>query len=87
MRNYVANNGRREYYRLNDMYYGYDEIGEKLAELINEDGTALLRTEYGLDDETFSKIAREVYAGLKEDEELYGYYWMGVIYLTTNEPD
>ncbi len=87
MRNYVANNGRREYYRLNDMYYGYDEIGEKLAELINEEGTALLRTEYGLDDETFSKIAREVYASLKEDEELYGYYWMGVIYLTTKEPD
>ncbi|MDE5804018.1 MAG: transglutaminase domain-containing protein [Lachnospiraceae bacterium] len=87
MRNYVANNGRREYYRLNDMYYGYDEIGEKLAELINEEGTALLRTEYGLDDETFSKIAREVYAALEEDEELYGYYWMGVIYLTTKEPD
>lgn len=87
MRNYVANNGRREYYRLNDMYYGYDEIGEKLAELINADGTALLRTEYGLDDEAFARIGQEVYDALEGDEELYGYYWMGVIYLTTKEPD
>lgn len=87
MRNYVANNGRREYYRLNDMYYGYDEIGEKLAELIDEEGTALLRTEYGLDDEAFSRIGQEVHDTLGGNEELYGYYWMGVIYLTTKEPD
>lgn len=87
MRNYAADNGRREYYRLNGMYYGYDEIGEKLAEMLNEEGTALLRTEYGLDDETFSRIGQDVYAALAGDEELYGYYWMGVIYLTTKEPD
>ncbi|MEZ3428604.1 MAG: transglutaminase domain-containing protein [Lachnospiraceae bacterium] len=87
MRNYAADNGRREYYRLNGMYYGYGEIGEKLAELLNEEGTALLRTEYGLDDETFSRIGQDVYAALEGDKKLYGYYWMGVIYLTTKEPD
>lgn len=87
MRNYAADNGRREYYRLQDMYYGYDEIGEKLAEMLKEEGTALLRTEYGLDDDTFSAIGQEVYDALDGETELYGYYWMGVIYLTTKEPD
>lgn len=82
MRNYAATNGLREYYRLNNMYYPYDRIGEKLAEQMNESGTALLRTEYTLDDETFHKIGQEVYDALEDDEPLYGYYWMGVIYLT-----
>ena len=82
MRNYVATNGQREYYRLNGLYYSYDQIGEKLAEQLNENGTALLRTEYALDDETFDKIGQEVYDAMAGDEPLYGYYWMGVIYLT-----
>lgn len=46
-----------------------------------------MRTEYGLDDETFSRIGQDVYESLEGGEELYGYYWMGVIYLTTKEPD
>lgn len=84
MRNYVATNGQREYYRINNMYYSYDEVGEKLAEQINETGEACLRTEYALDDVTFSRIGLDVYAAMDdEDAELYGYYWMGVIYLTT----
>ena len=82
MRNYVATNGLREYYRINNMYYPYDQIGEKLAEQLNENGTALLRTEYALDDETFNRIGQEVYDAMDDDEPLYGYYWMGVIYLT-----
>ena len=86
MRNYVATNGQREYYRLNGMYYSYDEIGEKLAEQINETGEAVLRTEYALDDDTFERIGQDVYAAMEdEDADLYGYYWMGVIYLTTEE--
>lgn len=84
MRNYVATNGQREYYRLNGMYYSYDEIGEKLAEQINETGEAVLRTEYALDDDTFERIGQDVYAAMDDGEaDLYGYYWMGVIYLTT----
>ena len=86
MRNYVATNGQREYYRLNDKYFSYDEIGEKLAEQINEKGEAVLRTEYALDDDTFERIGQDVYAAMEdEDADLYGYYWMGVIYLTTEE--
>ncbi len=85
MRNYVATNGQREYYRLNNLYFPYDEVGAQLAEQLNEDGTALLRTEYMLDDDTFDRIAQEVYAEIDEDAELYGYYWMGVIYLTCEE--
>ena len=81
MRNYVADNGQREFYRINNMYFPYDEVAEEIIAQLSEDGTALLRTEYELDDETFDRIAKEVYAGLDEDAELYGYYWMGVIYL------
>ncbi|MGN0430995.1 MAG: transglutaminase domain-containing protein [Lachnospiraceae bacterium] len=85
MRNYVATNGQREYYRLNNLYFPYDEVSEQLTEQLNENGTALLRTEYTLDDETFDRIAQEVYEGMDEGTELYGYYWMGVIYLTAKE--
>ncbi len=86
MRNYVATNGQREYYRLNGMYYSYDEIGEKLAEQINENGEAVLRTEYALDDDTFNRIGQDVYDAMDDQNaDLYGYYWMGVIYLTTEE--
>lgn len=79
---YSSTNGQKEYYRVNEMYYPYDEIAEKLAEQLNENGTALLRTEYALDDETFTRIGQEVYDFLETDDDLYGYYWMGVIYLT-----
>lgn len=79
---YSSTNGQKEYYRVNEMYYSYDEIAEKLAEQLNENGTALLRTEYALDDETFTRIGQEVYDFLETDDDLYGYYWMGVIYLT-----
>lgn len=85
MRNYIATNGRREYYRLHNLYYDYDEIGEKLAEQIEENGFALLRTEYALDDRTFYRIGRDVHKALEGETELYGCYWMGVIYLTTEE--
>ena len=85
LHSYEANNGQREFYRLNGLYYPYDEIGEKLAEQLMENGVALLRTEYALDDETFSRIGREVYAALPGRDALYGYYWMGVIYLTYEE--
>lgn len=83
MRNYAATNGQREYYRINNMYFDFDEVGAMLARQVQENGSALLRTEYSLDDETFNRIGQDVYAELDEEMELYGYYWMGVIYLTT----
>lgn len=79
---YACTNGQREYYRLNGMYYSYAEIGEKLVEQLSANGEALLRTEYALDDDTFQRIGQEVYDILGDDVDLYGYYWLGVIYLT-----
>lgn len=84
MRNYSATNGQREFYRLNGLYFDYDAIGERLAKQLNESGVALLRTEYSLDDITFNRIAEDVYRIIGFDQDLYGYYWMGVIYLTTD---
>lgn len=85
LRNYAAMNGQREYYRINQLYYDYDTIGEKLAEQLAENGVALLRTEYTLDDYTFNQIGNDIYTILGEEYDLYGYYWMGVIYLTMDE--
>lgn len=82
LRNYVSTNGQKEYYRINMMYYPYDEIAVKLAEQLNENGVALLRTDYALDDETFERIGSEVYDALDGDGPIYGYHWLGVIYLT-----
>lgn len=78
---YEAEHGGNEYYRINDMYYDYDEIAEELADELNSEGTAVLRTDYELDDEIFYEIVQYVYDEMDEDVELYGYYWMGVIYL------
>ena len=36
-----------------------------------------------IDDETFYEITDAVYAIMDDDTDLYGYYWLGVIYLTT----
>lgn len=80
---YAARNGQKEFYRINNMYYNYDEIPDRLAGQLAENGVAILRTEYFLDDETFNEIGQEVYGILGDDQKLYGYYWMGVIYLTT----
>lgn len=82
LRNYASTNGQKEYYRVNRMYFPYNEIAGKLAEQLNEKGTALLRTEYSLDDETFALIGQEVIDALDTNTPIYGYYWMGVIYLT-----
>ena len=52
------------------------------AELTKK-GEVTLRTDYELNDETFYEITDAVYAIMDDDTDLYGYYWLGVIYLTT----
>ena len=52
-----------------------------LTEELKEEGTAVLRTDYGLSDEEFMTIAQQTAERYGADE-LGGCYWMGVIYLT-----
>lgn len=81
IKKYVADEDDKEYYRVNNMFYGYDAIADQLAESIKQNGQAILRTEYDLDDETFSMIGQAVYDRLGDSVHLYGSHWMGVIYM------
>lgn len=81
--NYMGESDENEYYRITDSYFPIQEIAVKLAVDLEERGTATLRTDYDMNDNDFYDIAEAVYGIMGEDVELYGYYWLGVIYLTT----
>lgn len=80
---YVGESDANEYYHITDNYFPVQETAEKLAGELTEKGEVTLRTDYELDDETFYEITDAVYDIMGEDIDLYGYYWIGVIYLTT----
>ena len=80
----VTNNDNEEL--INALLNHPSSVGDRvLAEDLLSDGKAVLRTDYALNDEQFYQIAGSVYDILGEDINLYGYYWIGVIYLTTEE--
>ena len=54
-------------------------MAEELASLLAEDGQAVLRTDYDIDDEEFYDIAQQV--ADKAQKSITGFYWMGVIHL------
>ena len=72
-----------EYYHIMDWYFPTEEMAEQLAKDLLANGEAILRTDYDLDDERFYEITDAVYATMGDDVDLYGFYWMGVIYLNT----
>lgn len=76
---YEAPSDDSEYYRITDNYYSVDEITAALVEKLQTEGSALLRTDYDLDDETFSRIAQE--AANEAHANISGLHWMGVIRL------
>lgn len=72
-----------EYYHVTDRYFPTGEMAERLAKDLKSEGEATLRTDYDLDDERFYEITDAVYEIMGDDVSLYGFYWMGVIYLNT----
>ena len=72
-----------EYYHVTDRYFPTGEMAERLAKDLQSEGEATLRTDYDLDDERFYGITDAVYEIMGDDVNLYGFYWMGVIYLNT----
>lgn len=52
-----------------------------MAADLEEEGVARLRTDYALNDSEFYDITDAIYDILGEDTNLYGYHWLGVIYL------
>ncbi|RDU23610.1 transglutaminase domain-containing protein [Anaerosacchariphilus polymeriproducens] len=81
--NYEAKETESEYYRISSKYFDGKKIAEQLAKEIKEKGSTTLRTDYELNDDQFNQIVAQVYKILGDNTELYGYHWMGVIYLTT----
>lgn len=76
---YAAGKEEEEYYHATDRYFEIEEISDELASLLAEEGKAVLRTEYDIDDATFYEIAQE--AANKSGKNISGFYWMGVIHL------
>lgn len=81
---YAALDTENEYYHLNNKYYTKDSIATALATEIKSNGTSVLRTDYNLNDDEFNAIGQQVLEQYGANQ-LAGYYWMGVIYITNEE--
>lgn len=77
---YAASTTEKEYYRINNKYFTEDVIANSIAAEINASGRSVLRTDYNLNDDEFAAIGQQV-INQTGDEDLVGYYWMGVIYI------
>lgn len=81
---YTGESENYEYYHLTGSYFPTKEIAAKLAGDLEQNGHATLRTDYDLNDEQFYRITDSIFEIMGDDIDLYGYYWLGVIYLSTN---
>lgn len=79
---YTGKSDEFEYYHRIDSFFPVKEIAEQLAQDLTENKTATLRTDYDLNDERFYEITDAIYEIMGDDIHLYGYYWLGVIYLS-----
>ena len=79
---YTGDSEENEYYHITDNYFPVQEVAEILSKELAENGSATLRTDYELNDNEFYEITDAVFDIMGDDIELYGYYWLGVIYLT-----
>lgn len=83
IKQYQGQSEDNEYYHMMEQYYPIEEMAEKLAADLQAAGEATLRTDYDLDDDRFYDITDAVYEIMGDDVDLYGFYWLGVIYLNT----
>ena len=79
---YIGEGEEYEYYHITDSFFPMKEMGQKLAESLQQSEVAVLRTDYNLSDNEFYEITDAVYDILGDDVRLRGYHWLGVIYLT-----
>lgn len=85
IREYTGESDANEYYHITENYFPTQEVAERLAAELAEKGEVTLRTDYALDDNEFYEITEVVYDIMGDDIELYGYHWLGVIYLSLEE--
>ena len=81
MYRYRSNTDDSEYFRITDRFFEIDAIAYELANLIAEYGSATLRTDRNLSDETFMMIAQDVLSMLNINN-IYGFHWLGAIFLS-----
>lgn len=81
IKEYTGESEENEYYHITDSYFPTREIANELAADLEEKGMARLRTDYALTDSEFYDITDAIYDILGDDIDLYGYHWLGVIYL------
>jgi hypothetical protein len=81
---YRSNDNSSEYYNVNGRLFDTGEIAAELAKLLRQDGSATLRTDYDLNDDTFYQIAKEVIEILNT-KDLYGFHTLGVIWMSTGK--
>lgn len=72
----------KEFYHVEKKFFDQDKVATELVAQLNKNGKATLRTTYELDDTQFGIIGQKVASSI-QSEKLQGFYWMGVIYLTT----
>ena len=70
-----------EYFYSTGRFFDVDSIASELAERVAETGSATLRTDFNLDDDTFLDIIQEV-VQLLDMDMIYGFHWFGAIFLT-----
>lgn len=76
---YMASEEELEYYHTQNRYFDKDVVAQELAGLLSDEGIAVLRTDYDINDEIFYEIAQE--AANESGKNISGFYWMGVIRL------
>ena len=81
VKEYEASTDENEYYHIEEKFYGQEEIVTPVTEALEEEGSAVFRTDYNLNDEEFMEIAEQVITQYGSSD-VSGTYWMGVIYLT-----
>ena len=76
-----SDNADSEYFRITNRFFDRNNIAAELANLVSQTGSATLRTDFNLDDDTFFDIATEVMV-LLDTTDLHGFHWLGVIFMT-----
>lgn len=82
IRDYIGEGDENEYYHMIEDYFPVQEIALELSSNLEKTGETTLRTDYELNDSQFHEITDAVYDIMGDEIDLYGYYWLGVIYLT-----
>lgn len=74
-----------EYYRYSKQYFDKEAVVKELVRQLKEDGSAMARTDYNLNDNELTRILVDVCKemGINPDDIKDGYTWLGVISIVT----